>query len=166
MLRASARLHYISMQYKSLEADLERVLERLLRLLRQMPATGDLSLAAATTMARLDQEGPQRLTDLAAGEGQSQPAMTQLVTRLQHAGLVYRTPAPSDGRVVMVGISGVGRELLQRRRHDRSASLRSLLKRLDREDQAAIARALPALVRLVELGLDDGNVGAGAQATA
>ena len=166
MVCASARLHYISMQYKSLEGDLERVLERLLRLLRQMPATGELSLAAAATMARLDQEGPQRLTDLAAREGQSQPAMTQLVTRLEHAGLVHRTPAPADGRVVMVGISALGRELLRQRRHDRSASLRSLLGRLDREDRGAIARALPALVRLVELGLDEDKVATSARATA
>jgi hypothetical protein len=66
----------------------------------------------------------------------------------------------------MVGISALGRELLQQRRHDRSASLRSLLGRLDREDRGAIARALPALVRLVELGLDEDKVATSARATA
>ncbi len=145
------------MQSKLVEGDLERVLERLLWLLRQMPATGDLSLAAAATMARLESEGPHRLTDLAAREGQSQPAMTQLVTRLERAGLVHRTPVQADRRVVMVDVTALGRELLQRRRNDRSALLRHLLRRLDRDEQAAIARALPVLCRLVEIGLDGGQ---------
>ena len=152
------------MQSKSVEGDLERVLERLLGLLRQMPATGDLSLAAAATMARLESEGPHRLTDLAVRENQSQPAMTQLVTRLEHAGLVHRTPVQADRRVVMVDVTALGRELLQRRRNDRSASLRYLLRRLDRGEQGAIARALPALCRLVEIGLEGGQgVGTAAQ---
>lgn len=144
------------MQSKLLEGELENVLEGFWRLLRQMPTTGDLSLTAAAAMTRLERDGPQRLTDLAALEGQSQPAMTQLVTRLEHAGLVRRAPGPGDRRVVMVEVSGAGLALLKRRRRERAGALRGLLLRLDKNDRAAVAEALPALRRLVELGLQGG----------
>jgi DNA-binding MarR family transcriptional regulator len=46
-----------------------------------------LSLTATATLATLDRSGPSRLTWLAVREGVTQPAMTQLITRLEDAGL-------------------------------------------------------------------------------
>ena len=90
------------------------------------------------------------LTELAIGEGLSQPGMTQLVTRLERDGLVSRTASTDDRRGVLVDITATGRELVERRRAERSVALRELLGRLDRADQDAITGALPALARLVE----------------
>jgi DNA-binding MarR family transcriptional regulator len=101
-------------------------------------------------LARLTRDGPQRLTDLAAGEGLSQPGMTQLIGRLERDGLVRRTASTADRRGVLVAVTGAGRALVERRRAERAAALHELLGRLDAEDQAAIAGALPALARLVE----------------
>ena len=75
-----------------------------------MAEPGDgLSLTAAATLATLDRSGPSRLTELAAREGVTQPAMTQLIARLAEQGLVSRDADPGDGRVVQVQLTAGGR---------------------------------------------------------
>jgi hypothetical protein len=76
--------------YMPVDADvsLAQVLEQIVRIVRQLSTVGQLSLSAAATLTRIAADGPQRLTDLAAWERQSQPGMTQLATRLERDGLV------------------------------------------------------------------------------
>ena len=131
---------------------LQTVLEQLSRLVRRLATAGDLSLTAATVLSRLTREGPQRLTELAIGEGVSQPGMTQLVGRLERDGLVRRSVSDQDRRGVLVAVTDAGRALVDRRRGERSAALQEMLGRLGPADRAAIADALPALDRLVEAG--------------
>ena len=78
-------------------------------MLRHGNPPNDISLTAASTLRRLEREGPRRLTELAAAEGVTQPAMTQLVTRLEKEGLAARGSDPADGRVVVVSITEAGR---------------------------------------------------------
>lgn len=127
------------------------VLEQLSRVMRRLATTGGLGLTAASVLTRLDLDGPQRLTDLAASEGVSQPSMTQLVSRLEREDLVQRAPSPEDGRVVIVTVTGAGRNLVAERRLERAAALEALLNELDLDEQAAISRALPAFARLADL---------------
>lgn len=130
--------------------DLLTVLERLVRLLRQMSTVGELSLAAASLLATLDDAGPARLSDLAALQRVSQPGMSQLVRRLQDEGLVARRTDPRDARVVVVVITAAGRQLLRQRRGERAAALRRRVSRLTPREQALLRSALPALRRLTE----------------
>lgn len=134
---------------------LVHVLDHLARAVRRLASAGDLGPLAAGTLSRLAREGPQRLTVLAAGEGVSQPGMTQLVTRLEHEGLVQRGSSPEDGRVVLVEITAAGREVVGRRRVERSTALRELLDELAPRERLAIEDALPALGHLAELALPD-----------
>ena len=112
-----------------------------------------LSLTAALALGRLNEEGPIRLTTLAAAEGISQPSMTQLIQRLQRQGLATRIHDPEDGRVALVNITSAGRALLDDRRRDRRDRLGELLKDLSPEDEAALTLAthvaLPIIRRLV-----------------
>jgi DNA-binding MarR family transcriptional regulator len=108
----------------------------------------DLSLTAAATLATLRRHGPARLTDLAAAEGVSQPSMTALVARLADGGLVERNGDPADRRVVVIGLTAAGAELLDRRRAARAARLAGPLGELQDDDVQRIADALPALGRL------------------
>ncbi|WP_138758607.1 MarR family transcriptional regulator [Modestobacter altitudinis] len=107
-----------------------------------------LSLTAAATLTTLRRSGPARLTELAAGEGVSQPSMTALVGRLAEAGLVQRRTDPGDGRAVLLTLTPAGAELLDRRREDRAARLAGPLARLTADDVRAVTAALPALARL------------------
>jgi DNA-binding MarR family transcriptional regulator len=135
---------------KTGEPALVSVLEEVTRLVRRLATFGDLSLTAAMVLARLDREGPIRLTELAVSEGLSQPGMTQLVTRLERDGLVRRQASAGDRRGVLVAATEAGATLVASRRAERAAALHELMGRLDADDRAAIAAALPALSRLVE----------------
>jgi DNA-binding MarR family transcriptional regulator len=129
-------------------------LERLLALIRWLSPAG-LSLTAAATLATLERSGPTRLTALAASEGVSQPAMTQLVARLEEGGLVARCADPADGRAVHVQLTNAGRDLVSRRRAIRADRLSGLLGRLSPADQEALAAALPAIAALTALDRDE-----------
>jgi DNA-binding MarR family transcriptional regulator len=125
--------------------------ERLYEGLRRLTPRDGLSLTAASTLRRLVRFGPQRLCDLYAPEGITQPAMTQLVTRLEREGLAERGSDPADGRVVTVTITGAGRAVVERRRRGNADALAERLDRLPAEDRAAILAALPAMERLGDL---------------
>ena len=138
---------------------LHLVLERLFALLRRSTPSGrgragregggpDLSLTAASTLRNLELNGPRRLTDLAADESVTQPAMTQLVSRLERDSLAERTTDPADGRVVLVRVTAAGTALMKRRREVRAQHLADLLSTLDEDDERLIKAALPALERL------------------
>jgi len=134
-------------------------LERLIGLFRSLSPPDGLSLTAAATLTTLERSGPSRLTALAAYEGVTQPAMTQLVDRLQGMGLLERTPDPSDGRVVRVRITGAGRALLARRRAVRAERVAELLVRLSPGDQALLTAALPAMEALANIQRVEGLAG-------
>jgi DNA-binding MarR family transcriptional regulator len=138
-----------------LAAEVAAGLERLFGLFRSLSPPSGLSLTAAATLATLERSGPCRLTSLAAREGVTQPAMTQLAARLQDAGLVTRDPDPSDGRVVRVGITSEGQVTLARRRQARAERLGGLLDRLSPDHRAALAAALPAMDALASARRDD-----------
>ncbi|MGI5239459.1 MarR family winged helix-turn-helix transcriptional regulator [Dactylosporangium sp. CA-139066] len=124
-------------------------LERVVSLLRRLAAGDRISLTTADTLRTLDTGGPCRISELAALEGVTQPAMTQLVSRLEHDGLVERRSHPDDARVVMVHLTAAGAERLQARREARARLLDELAGRLSGDDRDALAAALPALERLV-----------------
>ena len=118
-------------------------------ILRNRPR--DISLTAASAISTLNRSGPQRLTDLAAIEGVSQPSMTVLVTGLERAGLAERRPSPDDGRVVLVALTPVGADYLARRRQTGTAVVADLISELSAADADALAAAVPAINRLTEL---------------
>jgi DNA-binding MarR family transcriptional regulator len=130
---------------QALAAGIAAGLERLVRLFRSISTADGLSLTTAATLATLERSGPCRLTSLAVREGVTQPAMTQLIARLEESGLADRTADPSDGRVVQVRITDAGRALLARRRAARAERLALILDRLAPDDLAALEAALPAI---------------------
>ncbi|WP_345964386.1 MarR family transcriptional regulator [Streptomyces sp. BRB040] len=129
--------------------DLIIAVEQMIRYVRHSARTGGLSTAASSTLARLSREGPQRLTELARAEGVSQPNMTQLVTRLERAGLARRTADASDGRGVLVAVTPAGLEVLARRRAERAVALRQVMEDMTGPEQQATTTALLALARVI-----------------
>jgi len=140
---------------EALETDLAAGLERVIGLFRSLSQPSGLSMTAAATLATLERNGPSRLTLLAAREGVTQPAMTQLISRLAEAGLASREADSADGRVVQVRITDEGRATLMRRRAGRAAKLAAILAQLSPEHRAALAAALPALDALAAARRED-----------
>jgi len=146
---------------RTLAAGIAAGVERLIGLVRSLTPADGLSLTAAATLATLERSGPRRLTGLAAQEGVTQPAMTQLIARLEGSGLVRREADPDDGRVVQVWLTDQGRDTLARRRAVRAERLAVILDRISPEDRAALSAALPAIDALASAQRDGGAVGAG-----
>jgi DNA-binding MarR family transcriptional regulator len=138
-----------------LAAGLSAGLEPVVGLLRALSQPSGLSMTAVATLATLERSGPERLTALAALAGVTQPAMTQLISRLEDDGLVRREADPADGRAVQVRISDAGRATLARRRARRADRLAVVLAQLSPEHRAALAAALPALDALASARRDE-----------
>src|ERR1700722_12156179 len=144
-----------TMALDALAAALATDLEQIIRLFRSLSPPSGLSMTAAATLASLERLGPARLTLLAAREGVTQPAMTQLISRLEESGLVRREPSPDDGRVVLVSITEQGRATLARRRSARAERLAGVIAQLSPDHHAALVAALPALDALASVPRED-----------
>jgi DNA-binding MarR family transcriptional regulator len=138
-----------------LAAELAHDLDQLVGMYRSLSQPSTLSLTTAATLATLERSGPIRLTVLAAREGVTQPAMTQLITRLEESGLVRRAADPAEGGVVLVAITDAGRGTLAARRARRAAKLGAILAQLTPDHRAALTAALPALAALGRARRDD-----------
>lgn len=136
----------------ALAGEVAGVLERLFGVFRALSPPDGLSLTAAATLATLERSGPCRLTWLAAREGVTQPAMTQLIARLQDAGLVDRAVDPADGRAAQIRLTDEGRATLARRRAVRADRLADLLAGLTPAERDALAAAVPAMDVLASAG--------------
>ena len=135
------------MNAADLAPEIEHVLARLLVGLFRADS-GELSRTAASVLARVRDEGPQRVGDLAHSESVAQPSMTTLVARLVGQGLVTRDTDPDDARAVRVSLTEAGREALARRSKRRTAAMEARLERLSASERKALAAALPVLERL------------------
>jgi DNA-binding MarR family transcriptional regulator len=94
------------------------------------------------------------VTALAAAASIGQPAMTELVQRLERQSLVIRVDDPGDGRAALVTITDAGRALLDDQQRDRRDRLAELLTALPADDEAtltlAMRVALPVIRRLID----------------
>jgi DNA-binding MarR family transcriptional regulator len=121
--------------------------------IRQRPR--ELSLTALSTLSTIERTGPRRLTDLAVGEGVTQPSMSVLVSQLESLDLVERQSDAQDGRVVRVAITPVGREHLSTLRRVGASIFEVLIDKLAASEAASLRAALPAFGRMLELADDD-----------
>jgi DNA-binding MarR family transcriptional regulator len=93
---------------------------------------------------------PQRITDLAAHAGVTQPGVTLLVNRLQERGWVTREPDAADRRAVLVALTPVGRQVFEQMRAEYRALLHEEMATLDDDDVETLARAIDVLDALIE----------------
>jgi len=124
--------------------------QRLQELLRRELLSAECTITQARTLATLKIEGPKRLTDLAVLQQVTQPSMSILVARLENRGLVERVPESGGRRPTLIAITGTGRALLDSLVALRARVIQSRLEQLTEGDLEAVARALPALERLVD----------------
>ena len=95
-------------------------------------------------------EKPRRITELAAREGVTQPAITLLVNRLAERGWLRRTRDPLDGRAVLVELTPAGGALLDQVRAEFRALVSEDMAALDDDDLSALARAVEILDEMIE----------------
>jgi DNA-binding MarR family transcriptional regulator len=123
--------------------------QRAAALVRLFFAGSSLSRTEASVLKALE-DGPARITELAAAERISQPGITLVVNRLQERGWVSRAADPSDGRAVLVSLTDAGRETIVRQRDAYLALLREGMATLEDADVEALARAVDVLDVLID----------------
>lgn len=116
---------------------------------RLLEYPGDLSTPQVSVLNTLSSE-PVRIGDLAALGGVTQPGMSQLVSRLESAGLVERTRSDEDARVTLVEITDEGRNALDRVNRERNRVLGVHLERLSDEEVRRIRDGLSPLSSLAQ----------------
>ncbi len=142
-------------QVAELAGELQRVLSRVFSILRRSDpsrdaATNDLTLAQLSILLTLLEQGPIRMTELAAHERVRTPTTTVAIRRLEKLGLVKRSRDPSDLRAVLVDITPEGLSQHQEALANRRAFLAKLLEKLGPEDLETLRKALVPLERIAE----------------
>jgi|SRR5204863_875706 len=121
------------------------------QLLRRLRAEHRFSLSQGAVLGRLDREGPQSVSDLAASERMRQQSMAQTVSDLEADGLVERRPDPQDRRRALVSLTEQGIATLQAERRQREGWLaQAITDDLSPEEQAVLRDAVDLLRRLAE----------------
>lgn len=121
----------------------------LLRRLRREDDASGLPAPQLSALSVIVFGGPITLGALAAAEQVRPPTISKLVATLEEAGLVAREIDEADRRVMRVRATARGTRLLQEGRTRRVASLAAALAALPTTDRAALARAVPALEKVV-----------------
>ncbi|HET6737094.1 MarR family winged helix-turn-helix transcriptional regulator [Mycobacterium sp.] len=143
-------------QVTELAGELHRVLSKVFSVLRRgdtsrLPTTAsDLTLAQLSILLTLLDQGPMRMTELAAHERVRTPTTTVAIRRLEKLGLVKRSRDPSDLRAVLVDITPRGLAQHRESLAARQGQLAALLSKLSEEDRETLTKALAALERLAE----------------
>jgi DNA-binding MarR family transcriptional regulator len=128
-----------------------RVLSDFMRFLVRLPHSHGLSLAELGVLNALGRNGAMRISNLAIEQDMTQPGMTQLVTRMERAGLVSRQADPSDGRAVLVAATETGQQVFHTRDESRVALFAELYEDLDETERRRLREALPVLTRLMQI---------------
>lgn len=139
-------------QVTALAADLQRVLARLITVIRRGDTAAgtrpDLTMAQVSILLTLIDSGPIRMTELAARERVRTPTTTVAIRRLEKLDLVKRSRDPSDMRAVLVEVTPEGLVQYEEALAARRTHLAELLGRLTEDERADLVRALKPLERL------------------
>jgi DNA-binding MarR family transcriptional regulator len=121
------------------------------QLVRRLRAEHRFPLPQSSVLGRLDREGAQSVSDLAAAERVRPQSMAQTVGDLEADGLVERRPDPTDGRRALVSFTEKGRDALDAdRRHRVGWLAQAIAEDLSPEEQALLDEATRLLRRLAE----------------
>ena len=94
--------------------------------------------------------GPRRITELAAEERVTQPAITLLVNRLQERGWVDRTPDETDRRAVLVSLTPHGEAAFEQLSAEYRALLHEEFASLEDSEIETLAAAVGILDQVID----------------
>ncbi|TQF74179.1 MarR family transcriptional regulator [Rhodococcus spelaei] len=139
----------MTLDTRSLASDLSLAVVRLSRHLRGRRADSAVSLTQLSAIASLDEHGPMTPGGLAARERVQPPSMTRVIASLAEAGMVLRTPHPTDGRQIIVSLTDAGRALLADETSAREQWMTDRLAGLDDQQQAVLRQSIDIIGGIV-----------------
>jgi DNA-binding MarR family transcriptional regulator len=132
----------------ALAHELRLAVMRFSRRLRQQGVDQSVTLTHLAALSTLRRHGPMSPGELAAHERVQPPSMTRVVVALEGMGLVTRSPHPTDGRQVVIDLTGAADDLLDAEAQAREAWLSSRLQELTAEERAVLREASAIMDKL------------------
>lgn len=133
----------------ALASELRTVLGLVVRRLRAERRS--FSLTQGAVLSRLEREGPQSISGLAAAERVRPQSMASTLTELGRDGMTTRRPDPADARSVIVEITVRGRAALESERRYREGWLaEAIAEDLSARERAVLAEAVEVLARIAD----------------
>lgn len=131
-------------------SDAQRIAASVARLNRRLRQErhSDLTPTQMAVLGTLRTHGPDTPGAIAHRECVQPPSMTRTLNGLVDLGLALREPHPTDGRQVVISISGTGREVLLEERKRRDAWLARRLVELSTDEREALRHAAALLEKL------------------
>jgi DNA-binding MarR family transcriptional regulator len=120
------------------------------RLANERDPGNDLSIAIMAVLGSLYRHGDLTVGELAGLERVQPPTMTRKITMLEEGGYVSRRAHETDGRVVVVSLTELGRGRVLADRRLRDEWLARQLRDLTPQERDVLRTAAPILQRLSE----------------
>jgi DNA-binding MarR family transcriptional regulator len=118
-----------------------------LRFHRRDGKRSEVSSASRGLLTHLALSGPLTVGEMSLHLDRAQSVVSELVSRLEHRGLLARERDPANGRRTLVWLTDDGVAFLQRDREVLSVDLLSTaMNRMDPEDRTALLQGLRALI--------------------
>ena len=133
---------------EQLGSDLLSVVARLNRLATQRAGL-EVPYAQVRLLAQVEEQGPARISALAAADHCSQPTMTTQVQRLEMEGWVTREADPADARAVLVTITETAPKPSARPGPDAPTSSPRMSQALSHGERGTLADAVEIIRRLL-----------------
>ena len=119
------------------------------QLVRRLRAEYSFPVAQASVLSRLDREGAQTASGLAAAERVRPQSMAQTLAELESSGLIERRADPEDRRRIQIELTEQGRERVLEERGKREGWLAATITaELSPDEQQTLLAAVPLLRRL------------------
>lgn len=131
-------------------AELLAVTGQLLRRLRAVSNTRELTWSQVAIMSRLDDAGALTTADLARAESVKPQSMGAALAVLEQEGLVERRAHPSDGRQVLFTLSEQGRETRRQVGLAKHEWLTAAMETLNADERRTLIEAIGLIRRLCD----------------
>lgn len=109
----------------------------------------DLTWTHRKILMTIDANGPQKMSAIARQIGVTMSGATAVVDKMVQAGLVVRELSPKDRRVVLVGLSDEGREILVKSVQAQEKHFEAILDRLPADKQTELLESFEKIRTLL-----------------
>ncbi|MEV5889545.1 MarR family winged helix-turn-helix transcriptional regulator [Nonomuraea fuscirosea] len=116
----------------------------------QTPCGQPVPTSEAHALGELARDGALRQSELAHRLRLEKSTTSRLVTQLINRGWAERTPAPDDGRGVLVQLTQHGRNAAARLAEARAKRFSAVLDRVPEGERADVLRALSLLTKAID----------------
>lgn len=116
----------------------------------QTPCGRPVPVSEAHALGELARDGALRQSDLAHRLRLEKSTTSRLVTQLINRGWAERTPAPDDGRGVLVQLTPAGVNAVTQLAEARAERFSSLLDRIPEDERDDVLRALDILTEALD----------------